>query len=120
MLERLGYRLASGLTDDEALHNAEKPHSDLSHRRTSGKIQRQFSPSDGFNSSSSDQPVVDGVPNVPVFYGREADSQTLQSLVLDENCCLVAVLGIGGIGKTTLVAKVVNDLAIAQHSRHGG
>lgn len=38
------------------------------------------------------------------FYGREAELATLGSLVSDEGCRIVSVLGMGGIGKTLLVA----------------
>ncbi len=40
-----------------------------------------------------------------VFYGRTEELSTLEKWILDEDCQLVAVLGIGGIGKTALSVK---------------
>ncbi|MCM1981315.1 NB-ARC domain-containing protein [Lyngbya confervoides] len=40
------------------------------------------------------------------FFGREADLQQLQSWVLQENCRLVMLLGMGGIGKTALAVRL--------------
>ncbi|MGB3495012.1 MAG: NB-ARC domain-containing protein [Elainellaceae cyanobacterium] len=117
LIERAGYRLASVLDEN-----------DVSHGTTSAQLEPRLSTSSQSQSQvqstgAGETPSVDegsdsqsiaigwdGVPDVPVFYGRDADSQTLHTLVLENNCRLVAVLGIGGIGKTTLVAKFVNDL----------
>ncbi|MGF1566688.1 MAG: BTAD domain-containing putative transcriptional regulator [Nodosilinea sp.] len=50
-------------------------------------------------------------PDVSVFFGREAEIATLLRWTVTDNCRLVAVLGMGGIGKTTLTAKLVETLA---------
>src|SRR5256714_10790844 len=49
--------------------------------------------------------------DVPSFYGREADLATLLRWVVEEGCRLVSVLGLGGIGKSALVARAMRELA---------
>jgi WD40 repeat protein len=48
-------------------------------------------------------------PNVSVFHGRTAELETLTQWVLHDNCRVVAILGMGGIGKTALAAKFVQS-----------
>ncbi|MFL9449707.1 MULTISPECIES: NB-ARC domain-containing protein [Nostocales] len=45
-------------------------------------------------------------PSVSVFYGRSVELVQLREWVLEEQCRLVALLGIGGIGKSTLAVKL--------------
>ncbi|TBR57039.1 hypothetical protein B4U84_26805 [Westiellopsis prolifica IICB1] len=47
---------------------------------------------------------------VSAFYGRTEEIATLEQLVLEENCRLVAVLGMGGIGKTALSVKFAEKI----------
>ncbi len=42
-------------------------------------------------------------PDVPDFFGREAELFDLTRSILDDKCRIVAVLGNGGVGKTSLV-----------------
>jgi transcriptional regulator with XRE-family HTH domain len=50
-------------------------------------------------------------PDVLGFVGRAEELATLRAWVLEEHCRLAAVLGIGGIGKTALVARLAQDVA---------
>ncbi|MDY6940861.1 MAG: NB-ARC domain-containing protein [Cyanobacteriota bacterium] len=49
--------------------------------------------------------------DVGVFYGREAELITLKQWVLSDNCRLIALLGMGGIGKTALSIKFAREVS---------
>jgi WD40 repeat protein/ABC-type dipeptide/oligopeptide/nickel transport system ATPase subunit len=57
-------------------------------------------------------PAVDRgeAPDVSVFYGRVAELAKLVRWVERDRCKLVALLGMGGIGKTSLVTKLTQQL----------
>ncbi|WP_375501478.1 NB-ARC domain-containing protein, partial [uncultured Nostoc sp.] len=45
-----------------------------------------------------------------VFYGRTEELNTLEQWILNEHCQLIALLGIGGIGKTALSVKFAQQI----------
>jgi DNA-binding CsgD family transcriptional regulator len=49
-------------------------------------------------------------PDVPTFYGREQEVNDLQQWIIEENCRLVALVGLGGIGKTALAKKLAEKI----------
>jgi WD40 repeat protein/transcriptional regulator with XRE-family HTH domain len=50
-------------------------------------------------------------PGGALFYGRAAELGQLSRWIVEERCQTVAVLGMGGIGKTALAARLAQDMA---------
>ncbi|MBW4635019.1 MAG: hypothetical protein KME30_24900 [Iphinoe sp. HA4291-MV1] len=48
--------------------------------------------------------------DVPIFYGRTEEINTLKRWVLGDNCRLIALLGMGGMGKTALSIKLAEQI----------
>jgi DNA-binding CsgD family transcriptional regulator len=51
-------------------------------------------------------------PDIPTFYGRTEELEVLKQWVTIDRCRVVAVVGMAGVGKTALVAKLVHELAV--------
>jgi WD40 repeat protein/ABC-type dipeptide/oligopeptide/nickel transport system ATPase subunit len=49
-------------------------------------------------------------PDISVFYGRREELTRLTTWVDEDRCKLVTILGMGGMGKTTLVTKLAEQL----------
>jgi uncharacterized delta-60 repeat protein len=49
-------------------------------------------------------------PHVPNFYGREKECTILEQWIVVDHCNLVALFGIGGIGKSSLAAKLTEQI----------
>ncbi len=48
--------------------------------------------------------------DVSIFYGRSSELATLETWIESDRCRLIAVLGMGGIGKTALAVKIAQQL----------
>lgn len=70
----------------------------------------------GADDSNYKQPITrprqdwGEAPDVSVFYGRREELATLKEWVVEEKCRLVALVGMGGIGKTSLAAKLAGEV----------
>lgn len=83
-----------------------------------------FDPLDSRNSTSRIDCLE--APDVCIFYGRSDELETLERWVLgtagesaSKRCRLVAILGMGGIGKSSLTAKLVERIAGTQDQPSG-
>ena len=63
-------------------------------------------PNDDSESRNSPEYYWGEAPDTSIFYGRLNEIGKLQNWVLQERCRLLVLLGIGGIGKTTLAVKL--------------
>lgn len=68
------------------------------------------------NVNTKSQSIYHDLPLAPKiikFYNRETELQTLSNWIVNQNISLISVLGLSGIGKTTLVKRFV-DLNLEQ------
>ncbi len=49
-------------------------------------------------------------PEVLSFYGRQQELATLEDSIVKKRCRLMTILGIGGIGKTTLAVRLISQI----------
>ena len=67
---------------------------------------------DALLSDRADLAYVDRLemPDAGLFCGREAELAQLQQWLIDDECRLCAILGVGGVGKTSLAAKLITSM----------
>lgn len=82
---------------------------------TTGQLLRAAghrSQSDASGSPQRASPVIDWAeaPDITLFIGRERELAQLTQWVLDDRCRVVGVFGIGGVGKTSVVTKLADQV----------
>ncbi len=64
----------------------------------------------------SDRPIninflnLKGIVHVPFYFGNAKEISTLKDWILGDRCQLVSILGMGGVGKTSLAAKLTLEI----------
>ncbi len=88
------------------------PHPGLNPAPGEGHVGRPDSPSLFAAVPSPAPPTLDWgeAPDISIFYGRSEELATLSGWILDHRCRLVTLLGIGGIGKSSLAAKITHTV----------
>ncbi len=72
------------------------------------QLNKQEKPNNNNQNQQSFQHDLKSSPQILRFYEREKELETLDNWILNKNTRLVSVLGLNGIGKTTLVKKFID------------
>lgn len=100
------------------LGNGEK----VTKKRLRGIIEKQIALADKepakWNEAAAGLPILAGnLPDISNFYGRTPELAMLKELIAQERC--VAIIGAAGIGKSALVAKLVQVLRMGSYEFNG-
>ncbi|MEM7134386.1 MAG: BTAD domain-containing putative transcriptional regulator [Chloroflexota bacterium] len=63
-------------------------------------------------------PKLHDIPNPGLFFGRIQERQQIIQWLLHDRCHIAAILGIGGMGKTSLAAQCARELAHETSATH--
>ena len=83
----------------EARHSPNIPNSHPPNQETSNSKQTKTSHQD-----------LSEMPELGDFFDRTSELQTLTTWILQQNCRLIALTGISGIGKTTLAVQLIQQI----------
>lgn len=65
----------------------------------------------GYKTTERKQTVDWGeAPEVSVFYGRNTELTTLKEWIVSDRCRVVAIIGMAGIGKTTIAVRIAEQI----------
>lgn len=91
----------------------QRPESDLNQEDSRGEIQNtipQYACLSRARAKSQNQFDWGEAPDVSEFYGRADELATLHHWIINERCRLVTLLGMGGMGKTSLSVKLTEQI----------
>ncbi|WP_404790488.1 NB-ARC domain-containing protein [Altericista sp. CCNU0014] len=83
---------------------------DFSPRLARSDLENRSEPQTSVRVLSAAQTDWGDVIDVSAFYGRAEELKTLEQWILRDRCRLVALLGMGGIGKTSLAVKLAERI----------
>ncbi len=95
----------------ESINSSSESRASMFHNSDSAEIVDKLSPH--LDRGTSDHRHTDWgeAPDTAFFLGRDTARSTLLTWIVDERCRVVGIIGMGGIGKTMLAAKIAKELA---------